>query len=484
MNRPPINPLALLAALTDHVGQWGPMATDLQWDDARAVLDVDGPRRHWIGRAKGYSKSRDMAAVGIVGLLTQFPVPSDQRGYVAASDSEQATLIRQSIQAFVSGTPELKDQILVEGRKVTALQRGTELHILSADVAGAHGIRPCLLLADEVANWPNTPGYEDLFGYLWAGLVKTGGRGVIISTAGSPTHWSRRIFEQAQTDPMWRVSDTHGPPPWTDPAEVESARRMETPARFSRLFMNVWAEADDALVTTEDLAAAACLEGPIPPKPGVRYVVTLDTGLVKDRTVVVVAHLEDVDGRPCVIVDFLCRWAGRKGHPVDLDEVEEAIVDLHKHYPGVIRIDEARADQILQRLIKRQLPIRKFGFTTSSVGILASALLRALRSRTLHLPRDQVLLDELASVKIIENSAGVPRLGHSSSGHDDHAVALALAVNELVNERGPFEMVFAGDDEPVALDGQPLQQLNGAFAMLPTDSFESALIQAQQEVDR
>src|SRR6185312_5194028 len=43
-----MNPLDLLAALTDHVGVWGEIATPEQWADAEAVLSLDGPRRHWI----------------------------------------------------------------------------------------------------------------------------------------------------------------------------------------------------------------------------------------------------------------------------------------------------------------------------------------------------------------------------------------------------------------------------------------------------
>ena len=99
-----LDPRDFLAVLTDHVGVWGQLATPEQWADAEAVLSLDGPRRHWIGRAKGYSKTRDAAAMSIVALLTQFPVNSDQKGYAAASDADEASLLRQSVQAFVEGT--------------------------------------------------------------------------------------------------------------------------------------------------------------------------------------------------------------------------------------------------------------------------------------------------------------------------------------------------------------------------------------------
>jgi len=469
------DPLELLAALTDHVGQWGPMATDVQWADATAVLDLNGPRRHWQGRAKGYSKTRDVAATSVVALLTQFPQFSDQKGYVAASDTDQATLVRQSIQAFVDGTPELAGEISVEGRKIVATRRGTELHILAADKAGSHGLRPCWLVLDELANWPDVPSYDEIFGSYWAGLAKTGGRGIIISTAGSPSHFSRRVFEAAQSDPMWRVSDIHGPPPWMPEAEVESERRSQTPSRFARWWMNEWAEPDDALVSTDDLAAAAILDGPIPPSPGVRYCITLDVGIVHDRTVVVVAHREGVGEDERVIVDRLWRWQGSRRRPVDLREVEETIVEAHARYPGEVVADPYQAIGLLQSLTKRGIGAVKFDFTVTSVGRLARSLLQSLRSRRLTLPNDPVLLEELASVRIVENSAGTPRLDHLAGKRDDQAVAIALAVHRLTDgHKQPPQIIFAGPAEGFAPDGSLLQVPvgpGGKFAMSAEDAF-------------
>jgi len=77
--------LDLLAALTDPVGRWGDMATKDQWTDAEAILSLDG---HWLVRAKGYFKTRDVAALSLVALLTQFL--AGEQGFVAAADAEQA----------------------------------------------------------------------------------------------------------------------------------------------------------------------------------------------------------------------------------------------------------------------------------------------------------------------------------------------------------------------------------------------------------
>jgi hypothetical protein len=129
-------------------------------------------------------------------------------------------------------------------------------------------------------------------------------------------------------------------------------------------------------------------------------------------------------------------------------------------------VDEARADYLVQRIRKRGIPIRVFNFTTTSVGLLASSLIRALRTRSLQLPKDTILRDELLAVRIRENSAGVARLDHDSAGHDDHAVACALAVFRLTEGRplGGRPVLF--DDEPSSVDplGRPFRPIvSGRF---------------------
>ena len=140
--------LDLLAALTDPVGRWGDKATEDQWTDAEAILSMDGPRRHWLGRAKGYSKTRDVAALSLVALLTQFL--AGEQGFVAAADAEQAGLLRESMAAFVNNTPELEGRVKIDARKAST-PHGAQLSVLAADSAGSHGLRPFWLVVDELA---------------------------------------------------------------------------------------------------------------------------------------------------------------------------------------------------------------------------------------------------------------------------------------------------------------------------------------------
>ncbi len=457
-----LEPLQLLAGLTDHVGIWGELATPEQWADAEAILSLDGPRRHWIGRAKGYSKTRDAAAVSIVALLTQFPINSDQNGYVAASDAEQASLLRQSVQAFVDGTRELRGEIKVEGSKITAVKRGTELHILAADTAGSHGLRPCWLVVDELANFDDTPRRREFFDSLWAGLAKTGGRGVVITTAGSPAHFARDVLEAAKKDPLWRVSDLRGPPPWSDPAEIESERLRLLPSVFDRLWQNVWAVADDAIADQADVDAACTLPGPLEPQKGIRYVCTLDLGTRHDRTVAVIAHhapSTDPGGGRHVIVDRMQVWTPKPLRPVSLDDVRMWIEEFTRRYGAApLHYDPSQAYLMVEQLRAAGVACHEFVFSSTSTGQLATSLAQALRGRRITLPDDSELRKEILSVRLRETSPNVLRIDTRSSRlHDDRVIAAAMACRILTDRPrgGPVlytESEIKGEDFNVALE--------------------------------
>ena len=89
------------------------------------------------------------------------------------------------------------------------------------------------------------------------------------------------------------------------------------------------------------------------------------------------------------------------------------------------------------------MQVEEFTFSAQSVGRVASELMRALRDRRLALPDDEALLAELGSVRLRESSAGVVRLDHDASGHDDMATALGLAVLTLSQQPAYGRPAFA-----------------------------------------
>src|SRR5664280_2339718 len=93
---------SVLAGFRNEDGRtWGQAADAVQIIDAKAILDVDGPRRHWIGRPRGYSKTHDVAGMLLADLITG-KIPPSNPGYLAAADRGQAGLALDSIEGFVN----------------------------------------------------------------------------------------------------------------------------------------------------------------------------------------------------------------------------------------------------------------------------------------------------------------------------------------------------------------------------------------------
>lgn len=101
-------------------------------------------------------------------------------------------------------------------------------------------------------------------------------------------------------------------------------------------------------------------------------------------------------------------------------------------YRAPIRLDPWQAVGLAQRLRARGVPVVEWTFSPVSVGRLAMTLHLLLRGHRLALPDDAELLDELATVRLRESPAGVYRLDHDASAHDDRTVALGLAALALM----------------------------------------------------
>ena len=367
----------------------------------------------------------------LAAMLTDLPAGS--MAYAAAADREQGRLIIDSIRGFVTATPGLASAVDVQAFRVLVPDRGVMLEVLAADAASAWGLRPAWLTVDELTGWPTSAGARMFYDALTSALPKIpGSRSVTISTAGSPGHWSFPLYKAALADSVrWRVSERHEPAPWIDRAEVEGERARLMPSMFARLWENRWVSGEDRLVSPEDLDActrddALALEY----QPGVQYVVSVDLGLVNDRTVAVVAHREGER----VVVDRVAVWQGRRGAAVELATVQAWLSEASAQYGrAAVVFDPFQAASMMQALRREGMSCREFAFTSTSVGKLGLTLYRLLREHRLSLPADPELREELLNVRLREGTPGVYRLDHDAGRHDDRAIAVALAAFDLVD---------------------------------------------------
>ena len=419
----------LIAGLVLEDGsRWGEVAADWQWDDVQAILDRTGPRRHFLTRPRGGSKTSDLGAVIIAVLIDQAPAAS--RSYGFAVDRDQAGLLADAIAGFMVRTPEIRGALQLNSWKLTDPKKGATFEIMASDDASAYGLRPWFLICDEFAQWKTTEGPKRLWRAVYSSLPKVAdSRLVIITSAGDPAHWSYRILETAEESDRWHVNQVAGPVPWISQDDLDEQKTVLPVWEFARLHLNQWTASDDRLTTVDDIRACVTLDGPQLPHPGSKYVVGLDIGLKNDRTVATVCHLED----KTVVLDRQETWRGTRDNPVRLEDVEAWIYETVRAYSrATVVCDPWQAAHLTQNLRNRRVRIQEFPFSTQSVGRLAITLHRLLRDHQVAIPDDPDLIDELVNVKLIETAPSSYRIDHDSSAHDDRVISLALAAHRLV----------------------------------------------------
>jgi phage terminase large subunit-like protein len=437
--------MRLLASLVTETGQrWGAIAQPFQHADASAVLDLSGPRRHFLTRPRGGSKTTDLAGIGAAVLLEQAPPGS--RSYAFAADRDQAGLLLDAVGGFASRTPEIGSALRVDAGRVANTRSGATLEIMASDDASAWGLRPYVTIVDELAQWPTTSGPRRLWRAIFSGLPKVANsRLVCLTSAGDPAHWSHGVLTRALEPPgRWRVSQTPGPCPWLNPADLEEQRRELPDWEYARLHLNQWTAADDRLTSIDDLRACVTLEGPLAPDPRWTYIVAADLSSKRDTTVVAICHLEPILDSDTganlgekMIMDRMLTWIPHGGQRVSLAEVEAAIYQACVSFRAPLVLDPWQGIGLAERLRERGIFVDEFTFSQQSVGRLAVSLHTMIKNHALAIPDDPDLINELSNVRLRETSPGVYRMDHDPDKHDDRAVCLALAAVWLLQLPAP-----------------------------------------------
>lgn len=477
--------LSLMVALILEDGRrWGEPATAWQMSAARAIFDPnpDLPPFRWESRPRGGSKTTD--AAGWIIVLLMIVLRPGSETYVFASDLDQARLTRDKIRGFVQRTPELAGALTIDKYRITCTSTGSTCEIMSSDGASAFGLTGAFFLVDELCQMQPTENRKVLWEAIVSGMDKVpGAKLAVITTSGDPGSWAHDIYKHACRSELWTVSDVPGPLAWRSEKYLADQKLSRPHAWFARMHLNVWAAGSDRLTNEDDLEACVTLAGPVPPVPGRRYIISGDLGWKKDRAVLCVMHAEtqlNEDGEVrsrLLVLDQIRVWTPTPGNEVQISDVKAQILDYAGQYRGAEAIlDPREAVGMLQELRAEGVPAEQFIFTEASNGRLGLALLQAIRSHALAIWRDEDLIQELLTVKLIEKTVGNYKLEHDASGFNDRAIALALGALTLMERMvGRPEIIFESTTPNVALDGGPLQLLNGPYAMNPMDTFANHL---------
>jgi hypothetical protein len=413
---------------------WGSAASPVQLETAHQVLADDPPaRRFFVGRPRGYSKTTDTAAMTISAVLGGIIQPGE-RAYFCAADRDQARLAADALAGWARRS-DLVGLVSVEANRVRFPAHDVDIEIMSSDAPSAWGRLGSWFVVDELPSWSDTPNsraYWEAISTSWPKNPRT--RVIIIGTASSPVHFSHAVHEAALTDPKWCVLDTHDTAPWIDPSEIAGERARLSAGSFARLWENRWTEAEDHLVTAEDLARCAVLDDwPVRRRTNTRYVIGVDIGVKYDATAIAVCHTETRDGERHVILDDMDVFRPRRGTQVPLADVERRVETLAKRYGGArVYFDPSQGLGMVQSLLARGVRAEEFRFTAPTNDKMTTTLSQLLHDGLISLPTHHEILDELLTVRVVETSQGLLSIDTRPGLHDDMTDALGIASMRLL----------------------------------------------------
>lgn len=475
------DPLYFRKTLTVEGGYWGNIMSPVQEKDFEAIdpalqylagLRKTMPpiRRIWRQRSRGYSKSTDMGS-DIIWLMAF--TKKRIKGFVAAGDRDQATFIHDAISALLFDNPWLGEFVEIQKNRVISKNTGSKIQWITSDANSSFGETPDITILDELTHWPTTERGKMFFDSCISSFGKRADKGGVLSVGcnagwGRDYQWSLR--ETARTGTGWHFSCPPGASPWYSKEMLDEQRSILEPSAFSRLYDNQWQDSGGTFVT--EVEAHACVSRSLYKKHEAEdhcwaYVVALDYAEKKDRTVGVVAHLEDEEN---IIVDRM-DVVDPSMFPDGVTPVtwcEEWLRDVYEKFGtgqnkyGVERELHAVVD-------KTQLLwlIQKYTHTEEGLNIAISPfpfasgkgnheLSRLLRQHILHQkvhwyegcgqiegpaglfltktgePED--LCTELTALTVVSNKQGQWKLDHTPGQHDDRAFALGAVIHYLKSD--------------------------------------------------
>jgi hypothetical protein len=398
-----------------------------QEEDFRALDDL-AHRHGYLERPRGHSKTGDVGTEAAKELVLGAP---GRQLFVAAADEDQAGLLAADVAGKFARSPILAPLVKVSRREITVRATGSTLRVLAGDAPSAYGLRPDWIAADELAEWRS----RALWDSLWSATGKRPRcRMLVITTPG----WDRtgiawEVRQIAERETNWHFSARGPCASWIDPAWRAQQERTLPAHVFARLHLGLWVEGAGAFLSAAEVDGV--FADSVPDGPGPR-VIGVDLGLSRDANVISVVRVDENTGLVCV--EALDTWHPRGGERVDLREVESEVASIARALHAPVVLDPWQGVLMAQRLCAAGVQVMEYKFTPGGRRTLFGALLDLIRTRRLRSRPHEALRAELLGLEVQESSAGW-RVDHRVGRHDDHVVAVALAVAGFLQAAPPVD---------------------------------------------
>lgn len=435
-----------------------------------SIVDGIAPRRAWLERARGHSKSQDVACIVTWALVF---APHVVSGIAAAADTDQARVLTKAIGRIITANPALAAVIEVQRNKVVVIDPnhpgvGSTLEVISSDAGSSFGAICNFIVADEVSHWVQDRA-------LWDSLVSTAAKRascmlIAITNAGWTSTWQYKVREFVRTSPNWHFSSLDGPQArWITADVLDEQRAMLPPTTFRRLWLNQWVTATDSPLLSEAMIRACvdrfCLwnNGLAPERRETKrrnreLFIGVDIGRTRDRTVI--TTVEMVEGVFYVREMYVMR---NESFAVQRAAITQRILEHHHEVQGV-RIDRGGIGMQICEELESEFPRLVEGVTLheSRQGRLAEAVKSAFDRQMIRVPDDRDMIDDFQLVEQTETGAsGVPkvRTNRGPTGHADRFWSLALALSATPLDE-PWQRRRNALGVPVGIDPSAKKQID------------------------
>jgi hypothetical protein len=444
----------LLIDVDGVVRKFGAVIEEWQESDFRALdpgllrctgqkPNVDCRMRGYLERARGHSKTTDLAVVCSYALAFG---TRPLAGYAYAADKDQASLLKNAISTLLRLNPWLNDILRVDANRVINHATGHPgfggtLTISTSDVASSYGILPDLIIADELCHWTGE-------GELWHSLISSAAKRsncllYVITNSGFVDSWQWKVREAIRTDPSWYFSRLDGPKAsWMTEARLEEQRRMLPPVAFARLWLNEWSSGGGDALRSEDIEAAFSSSlGPMyGNESGYSFVAGVDLGLSRDCSAVVVLGVRQVGGERGgnIRLANARTWKPMRGVKVNLTDVERHIAHLRQKYRlKTVAYDPWQAEHLAQRLRCEHIPMEEKPATGKNLQAIASITIESFTDRRIDLFDYETLRQDLRKLRVEERSYGYRLVSpRDETGHGDLVSAFGLALHSAYELAG------------------------------------------------
>jgi terminase large subunit-like protein len=355
---------------------------------------------------------------------------------ILARDRDQAKIVFRYVKGILNSIPVLAKMIAVERADEIELNNQVTIMVKTSDYRAIRGLTVALCILDEIAFWDSqglNPDREILTALRPSMATIPGAKLLCISTAyakaGVLFEAYREHYGQSDDHVLVWQADTRTMNPTLNEKIIQ--RELEKDPESARAeWLGEFREDLEAAFSLE--AIEACIirgRDELPASSAIAYRAFADpSGGQRDAFTLGIAHR---DGAQKAVIDYLGVWKAKFDPSVVVAECAEilrrygCVSVTGDNYGGEWPASMFRAHGI------------NYERATKTKSELYLALVPAVNSRSVELPDQKPLIDELRRLERRRGRLGKDSIDHPINGHDDLANSAAGCSWLLLNENDP-----------------------------------------------